>query len=127
MFLNLIMYSPKYKMLDSGVIEILDWSYQNLSFSWSIGYNGTPLYFVDDTTICFVNGNCIKFVNLTNGSVRYLHASSNGISTIAVNPSHGLVAFGENGLNAKIFVYEIKNLDKPISTIPGIKLRKAWL
>ena len=58
--------------------------------------------------------------------MRYLHASSNGISALAVNPSHGLVAFGENGLNAKIFVYEIENLDKPISTIPGMLSRKDF-
>lgn len=74
-----------------------------------------------------MNGNCIKFVNITDGSVRYLHASCNGISTLAVNPSHGLVAFGENGLNAKIFVYELKNLNKPICTIPGINFNLGKL
>ena len=68
-----------------------------------------------------MNGNCIKFVNINDGSVSYLHAPGNGISALAVNPFHGLVAFGENGLNAKIFIYETKKLDKPICTIPGMK------
>lgn len=51
--------------------------------------------------------------------MKYLHAPGNGISTIAVNPSYGLIAFGENGLNAKIFIYETNNLEKPLRTIPG--------
>jgi len=66
-----------------------------------------------------LNGNCVKLVDIKDGSVRYLETPGNGIATLTVNSSYGYIAFGENGLNARIFIYNKNNLDEPLIVIPG--------
>ena len=106
------------------ITDIQNWTlrphFSSIIFSWSIGYNGSPIHFIDSQTICYLNGNCVKFVNIESGSVRYLQSPGNGISNLAVNPVYGYIAFNENGLKARIFIYHIDDLNKPYNVLSGI-------
>ena len=90
-------------------------------YSWSVGYEGSPIYFTDENVICFINANSLKFIDLTNQQTRYLQAPGDGIQTLAVNIGYGFVAFSEDGMNAKIFIYNINQLDTPKKTLKGKK------
>ena len=48
-----------------------------------------------------------------------METPGNGIATLTVNPLYGCIAFSENGLNARIFIYSKDNLDQPVIIIPG--------
>ncbi|XP_066933494.1 cilia- and flagella-associated protein 43-like [Clytia hemisphaerica] len=91
----------------------------DIVLNWSVGYDGSPVHFLDNKTICYVNGNCIKIVNIEDNSVNYLQSPGNGIAVLAVNPLYGYLAFSENGLNANIYIYNKNDLVKPSHTLPG--------
>ena len=88
-------------------------------FSWSVGYDGSPVYFTDENVICFINSNCLKFIDLTSQITTYLPAPGDGIQSLAVNIEYGFIAFSEDGINAKIFVYNVHQLDTPSGTLEG--------
>ncbi|XP_065649701.1 cilia- and flagella-associated protein 43 isoform X4 [Hydra vulgaris] len=88
----------------------------NLALNWSVGYNGSPIYFIDQNIICYLSLNSLKFHDITNDLVWYLESPGDGIQTLAINPEYGYVAFSEDGLDASIFVYKITSLESPVST-----------
>lgn len=87
--------------------------------SWSIGYDGSPVYFLDNSTVCFLNGNCVKFINIENGGASYLPTPGDGINNLTVNSSYGFIAFSEDGIDARIFVYDSKDLTAPNVILKG--------
>ena len=90
-----------------------------LSFSWCVGYTGQPVHYANDSTICYVNDNCIKLLKPAEESVTYLSSPGDGVGVLAVNSLYGYLAFSEEGCNARIFVYSIYDLDKPQCTLTG--------
>lgn len=58
-------------------------------------------------------------VHLDNGTVDFIKSPGDGIQNLAVNTNYGSLAFSEDGLHARIFVYEIGNLSQPHSVLSG--------
>lgn len=88
--------------------------------SWSFGYDGSPVYFLDNKTVCFLNGNCVKFINIENGATSYLPTPGDGIHNLTVNSSYGVIAFSEDSLDSQIFIYDPKELNRAKVTLKGI-------
>ncbi|XP_057306385.1 cilia- and flagella-associated protein 43-like [Hydractinia symbiolongicarpus] len=88
-----------------------------LFLSSSVGYNGTPVYYTDTDAICYVNSNCLKVINISSGSTKYLNAPGDGITALAVNQSYGYLAFADDGLHAQIYVYSTQNLNSAVATL----------
>ena len=72
--------------------------------SWSCGYKGTQLQFIDNTTLAYGCGNTLTFVNYNGQHVRSLPSEGRGVGPIAVSPRSGLIAYAEMTLQPQIFV-----------------------
>ena len=87
----------------------------SLSCSWSYGYKGTQLFFIDNNTLVYGCGNTLTFVNQSSGKhICSLASEGRGVSTIAVCSRGGLVAYTEETLQPRIFV-----LKYPVCTVEG--------
>ena len=77
------------------------------------------MHYIDSNTVCFLNSNCLRLINTEDGQTQFINAPGDGIQTLAVNSNYGVLAFSEDGLNARIFVYKIGNLREPFSQLSG--------
>lgn len=99
------------------------------SCSWSYGYKGTQLHFIDSHTVVYGCGNTLTFVNHSSGEhVRSLASEGRGVGPIAVCPRSGLVAYTEDKVQPEIFVlkYPACNLVETLSGEFCLLLLEVW-
>ena len=72
-----------------------------------MGYNGSPAHYLDPCTLCYLTPNCLTTTNLEDGNTHFHNMLGDGIQTLAINTTQGALAVSEDGINARIFVYQV--------------------
>eukprot|EP00731_Ephydatia_muelleri_P020650 Em0013g377a len=79
-------------------------SYGKLKLSWSIGYNRSPLHFIDDNTLVFASGSSLTFLRTTGEIVCSAPSHGSGVGPIAVCKETQTLAYAEVTLRPLIFL-----------------------
>lgn len=86
---------------------------------WSLGYKGSQLHFVNNSTLVFGCGNALTFIHSDGTHIRSLPSEGRGVGTIAVCPKIGLIAYTESTLNPQIFMLKYPD-GSLINTLKGM-------
>lgn len=86
---------------------------------WSLGYKGSQLHFINNTTLVFGCGNALTFIHSDGTHICSLPSKGRGVGAIAVCPKMGLVAYAESTLNPKIFMLKYPD-GSLIKTLEGM-------
>ncbi len=103
------------------------YSYSNQTFvyfRWSIGYNGSPIFFTNNKTIAHLAGNCIRLFNIESGEEKFIRSPGDGIGVIAVNTSYNLIALSESCIDTNIFIYDLDDTSEPKAVLQGDFIEK---
>lgn len=93
------------------------------SYRWSLGYDGSPIHFVDNSTLLYSGGNGLTLVHHGGKHVRSLPSHGRGVGPIATAPKANLIVYAESTLQPKIFAisypkYELTTTLKGIIYLP---------
>eukprot|EP00794_Sanderia_malayensis_P005297 gene5297-5966_t len=90
-----------------------------VNLRWSVGYNGSPIFFIKNDVIAHLTGNSVRFLNLTSGEETFITSPGDGIDIFAVNTTYNVIAFSEACINTKIFIYDLDNCWEPKAVLQG--------
>ena len=76
---------------------------------------------IDPVTVCYACGNTVKFLNTSTLEESVFLSPGNGISHIAVSPTHSVFAIAEMGLHPKIFVCQYPSLEV-VAALEGTRM-----
>lgn len=79
-------------------------SYGKLKLSWSVGYNCSPLHFIDDNTLVYASGSSLTFLRTTGEIVCSTPSHGSGVGPLAVCKEAQTLAYAEVTLRPLIFV-----------------------
>ena len=86
---------------------------------WSLGYKGSQLHFINNTTLVFGCGNALTFIRSDGTHICSLPSEGRGVGVIAVCPKMGLITYAESTLNPKIFMLKYPD-GSLIKTLEGM-------
>lgn len=75
--------------------------------SWVQGYSGSDIFFIGDSTIAYICGRHVKFINVKTGDENVysgLEADEEAISTLAVHRSDSVFAISETSPRPRVHV-----------------------
>ncbi|XP_033633066.1 cilia- and flagella-associated protein 43-like isoform X1 [Asterias rubens] len=98
-----------------------------LDLAWAQGYSGSDALFINRNTLCYVCGNGIKFIDITTGREEIYSSPGMGIGAFTVSGSTHLVAFSENCLNPRIFVFSYPGFTQKSVCQGGTKMEYSAL
>ena len=73
------------------------------SCRWFLGYDGSPIHFVDNSTLLYSSGNGLTLVHHSGKHVRSLPSHGRGVGPIATAPKANTIVYAESTLRPKIF------------------------
>ncbi|CAG6016962.1 unnamed protein product [Menidia menidia] len=82
----------------------------NLIHSWIQGFTNKKIDFVDNTTVCYILGNHICFLNLDTKMQSVFRSPVRDLGILTANGNSGIFAFSEQKLSPSIFVYSFPEL-----------------
>ncbi|XP_034040088.1 cilia- and flagella-associated protein 43 [Thalassophryne amazonica] len=83
----------------------------NLEVRWIQGFTNTNIEFIDNTTVCYVCGNFICFLNLETKIKTLFQCPGRGIGAFTANSHNGIFALSEHNVNPSIFIYIFPELE----------------
>ncbi|EDV20844.1 uncharacterized protein TRIADDRAFT_60769 [Trichoplax adhaerens] len=83
-----------------------------LPMSWMQGYNGGPIHFIDEVTICFLAGRNIKFINTETKDQNYHYLNVKSVGLFTVSKEYQVFAYSEIGLNPSIHIISFPNFEE---------------
>lgn len=103
-----------------GVIHIILLPYVCTDlFRWSVGYDGSPIHFIDNSTLVHGSGNGLCLIHHSGRHVKSLPSHGNGVGPIATAPQAGTIVYAESTLNPKVFVISYPTYQL-IATLKGM-------
>ena len=76
------------------------------------GYNGGPIHFIDEVTICFLAGRNIKFINTETKDQNYHYRDVKSVGLFTVSKEYQVFAYTENSLNPSIHIISFPNFEE---------------
>ena len=70
---------------------------------WSVGYDGSPIHFIDNSTLVYGSGNGLCLVNRSGKHVKSLPSHGSGVGPVATAPQASTIMYAESTLNPKVF------------------------
>ncbi|XP_033122449.1 cilia- and flagella-associated protein 43-like isoform X2 [Anneissia japonica] len=99
----------------------------SLDISWVQGYNGSNATFINQTTICYPCGNFIKFLDISSNDEAIHSSPGEGIGAFTVCGTQHVLAFSENCLSPRIFIYTYPSLTEKVVCKDGAQLEYCAL
>ena len=85
---------------------------------WSVGYDGSAIHFINNSTLVYGSGNGLCMVDQGGKHVQSLPSHGSGVGPIATAPQAGTIVYAESTLNPRIFAVAYPSC-KVIATLKG--------
>ncbi|XP_071946948.1 cilia- and flagella-associated protein 43-like [Antedon mediterranea] len=99
----------------------------SLNISWAQGYNGSNALFINQNTICYPCGNFVKFLDIRTKNEAIHSSPGEGIGAFTVCGTQNLVAFSENCLSPRIFIFSYPSFTQKVICEDGAQLEYSCL
>lgn len=86
-------------------------AFENHCFSWTQGYYGQELFYIDTDVICYQCGRNVNFVH-TDGTQKVFAFCGQGVGPFSAHKINQHFAIAERCIGPKIFVYSYPSLEE---------------